>query len=82
MKLLGYVQSLLELRTVQEPKHRLGDVKPVIHLKWIRCLGEHRRVHRQEVGVGGLQHLLVVWLTASLVHEVLHQHPYELIVCG
>jgi hypothetical protein len=45
MKLLGRVQSLLKLGTVQEPKLALGDVKPVIHLKWIGHLGERRRVH-------------------------------------
>jgi hypothetical protein len=33
MKLLGRVQSLLELDIVQEPKLGLGDVKPVIRLK-------------------------------------------------
>jgi hypothetical protein len=53
-KLLSYVQSLLELSTVQEPKLGLDDVKPVIRLKRIRCLGEHWRVRCQEVGVGGL----------------------------
>jgi hypothetical protein len=39
-KLLGYVQSLLEISTVQEPKLGLGDAKPVIRLRWIRRLGE------------------------------------------
>jgi hypothetical protein len=81
-KLLGHVQSLLELSTVQDPKLGLGDVKPVICLKQITCLGEHRRVHRQEVGVGGLQHLLVVWLMTSSVHEVLRQHPHVLVLRG
>jgi hypothetical protein len=81
-KLLGHIQSHLELGTVQEPKLGLGDAKPIIRLKRIRCLGEQRRVHRLGVGVGGVQHLLVVWLTASLVHEVLCQHPHELILCG
>jgi hypothetical protein len=66
---------------VQEPKHGLGDVKPVIRLKRIRCRGEHRKVRHQEVGVG-LQHLLVVWLTVSSVHEVLCQHSHELILHG
>jgi hypothetical protein len=45
-ELLGYIQSLLELGTMQEPKVGLGDVKPVIHLKWIRHLSEHQRVRR------------------------------------
>jgi hypothetical protein len=39
-KLLDCIQSLLELGTMQEPKLGLGDVKPVIHLKGIRRLGE------------------------------------------
>jgi hypothetical protein len=60
MKLLCHVQSLLELGTVQEPKLRLSNTKPVIRLKRIRRFGEHRRVRCQEVGVGGLQHLLVL----------------------
>jgi hypothetical protein len=46
-KLLGYEQSLLELSAVQKPKLGCDDVKPVIRL------GEHRRVHRQKVNVGG-----------------------------
>jgi hypothetical protein len=72
MKLLGHVQSLLKLRTMQEPKHGLGDVKPVVRLKQIRHISEHRRVHRPEVSVGGVQHQLVVWLASSSVCYVLH----------
>jgi hypothetical protein len=45
MKLLGHIQTLLELGIVQEPKLGLGDMKPVLRLKWIRRFGEHRRVH-------------------------------------
>jgi hypothetical protein len=45
-KLLRHLQSLLELDTLQQPKHGLDDAKPVIHLKWISHLGEHGRVHR------------------------------------
>jgi hypothetical protein len=52
MKLLGHLQSLLELGTVQKPKLELDDVKPVIHLKWISHLGKCRRVHHQVVSVG------------------------------
>jgi hypothetical protein len=50
-KLLGHVQSLLELDTVQESKLGLGDAKLVIHLKQIEHLCEHRRVHHQEVSI-------------------------------
>jgi hypothetical protein len=50
-KLLGHEQSLLDLRAVQKPKLELDDAKPVIHLQQISCLGKHRRVHHQEVGV-------------------------------
>jgi hypothetical protein len=82
MKLWGYVQRLLELSTVQESKHRLSDAKPVIRLERIRCLGEQQRVCRQEVSVGGVHHQLVMWLAHSTVHEVLCQHPHELILCG
>jgi hypothetical protein len=35
-KLLGCIQSLLELGTVQEPKLELGDAKLVINLERIR----------------------------------------------
>jgi hypothetical protein len=37
---------------VQEPKLRIGDVKPVIRLRRIRPLNEHQRVRHQEVSVG------------------------------
>jgi hypothetical protein len=43
-KLLGHVQSPLELGIVQEPKLGLSDAKAVIRLKRIRHLGERRRV--------------------------------------
>jgi hypothetical protein len=62
MKLLGYVQSLLELGTVQKPKLGLSDANPIMRLEQIRHLGDRRRVCHQEVGVGGVQHQLVVWL--------------------
>jgi hypothetical protein len=81
-KLLSHVQSLLELSTVQKPKLRHGDVKPVIRLKRIRRLSERQRVRRQKVGVGGVHHQLVVWLAPSIVHEVLRQHPHELVLRG
>jgi hypothetical protein len=38
MKLLGHIQSLLELGTVQEPKLGLSDANPVIHLERVGCL--------------------------------------------
>jgi hypothetical protein len=82
MKLLGHVHSLLELSTVQEPKLGLGGAKPIIRLKHIGCLGKCWRVHRKEVSVGGFQHRLVVWLAASSVHEILHQHLHELVLRG
>jgi hypothetical protein len=82
MKLMGCVQSLLELSTVQEHKVGLGDVELVIRLERIRRLDEQQRVHHQEVSVGGVHHRLVVWLAHSTVHKVLHQHPHELILCG
>jgi hypothetical protein len=82
MKLLGCVQSLLKICIVQEPKLRLGDAKPVIHPERIGHLDERRRVHRQEVNVGEVQHRLMVGLSASSVNNVLHQHPYQLILRG
>jgi hypothetical protein len=81
-KLLGYIQSLLELSIVQEPKLGLGDAKPIIRLKLIRCLSEQRRVCHQEVSIGGVHQCLVVWLAHSKVHEVLCQHPHELVMRG
>jgi hypothetical protein len=77
-KLLGRVQSVLGLSTVQEPKPGLSNAKPIIHLERIRCPGEQQRVRHQEVSVGGVNHQLVVWL----VHEVLRQHSHELVLCG
>jgi hypothetical protein len=82
MKLLGHIQSLLKLGTVQVPKLGLSDAKPIIHLKRIRRLGERRRVSHQDVSVGGVQHRLVMWLAASSMHDVLHQHPHELVLRG
>jgi hypothetical protein len=58
-KLLGCEHDLLDLGAVQKPKHGLNDVKSVIHLQRINCLGKHRRVHHQEVSVGSLH----PWLT-------------------
>jgi hypothetical protein len=43
-KLLGCVQSPVELSIVQEPKLGLGDAKPVICLKQFKQLGEWQRV--------------------------------------
>jgi hypothetical protein len=82
MKLQGHVHSLLELGIVQQPKLGLDDAKPIICLKWISRLGEQWWVCCQEVGVGGVHHRLVVWLAHSTMHEVLHQHLHELILCG
>jgi hypothetical protein len=45
-KLLGLIQSLLELSIVQQPKLGIDDAKPVICLKWISRLGDRRRVGR------------------------------------
>jgi hypothetical protein len=80
--LLGYIQSLVELSTVQELKLGLGDANPVIHLERIRHLGEQHRVHHQEVGAGRVHDRLVVGLVHSPVNEVLCQHPHEYILCG
>jgi hypothetical protein len=81
-KLLSHVHILLELGIVQQPKLGLDDVKPVIHLKRISCLSQCHRLHRQEVGVGGVHHQLVVWLVPSMVHKVLCQHPHEPVLRG
>jgi hypothetical protein len=43
-KLLGRKQGLLDLSAVQKPKLGLDDVKSIIHLQWINCLGKHQRV--------------------------------------
>jgi hypothetical protein len=70
------------LSIVHEPKHGLGDARSVIRLKQIQRLGEQRRVHHQEVGVGRVHHRLVVWTAHSTVHDVLRQHSHELLLCG
>jgi hypothetical protein len=67
---------------VQKPKLGLNDVKPVIRLQWINCLGKRRRVRRQEVGVGSLHPWLPVGWAHLTLHEVLRQHPHELILHG
>jgi hypothetical protein len=82
MKLLGHEQSLLKLCVVQQPKLGLEDVKPVIRFQRISRLGKHWRVHRQEVSEGSLQPRLAVGQAHLMLHEVLHQHPHELILRG
>jgi hypothetical protein len=82
MKLLGCEQSLLEFSVVQQPKLGLDDVKPVICLQWISHLGKCRRVRHQEVGVGSLHPWLAVGRAHLMLHEVLHQHPHELVLRG
>jgi hypothetical protein len=57
-------------------------VKLVLHLQWISCLDTHRRVHHQEVGVGSLHPWLTVGRARLTLHEVLRQHPRELILSG
>jgi hypothetical protein len=71
MKLMGHEQGLLDLGVVQKPKVGLNDVKPVIHLQQIDCLGKHRWVHRQEVDVGSLHPWLEVGQVYLTLHEVL-----------
>jgi hypothetical protein len=79
-KLLGREQCLLDLSAVQKPKHGIDDAKRVIHLQWISCLSKCRRVHRQEVGIGSLYPWLAMGWAHLTLHEVLHQHPHELIL--
>jgi hypothetical protein len=80
-KLLGYEQGLLDLSTVQKPKLGLNDTKPDMCLQRISCLGKRWRVHHQEVSVGSLHPWLAVGRACLTLHEVLCQHPYELILC-
>jgi hypothetical protein len=81
-KLLGREQSLLVLSTVQQPKLGLDDVKPVIRLQRISHLDKRQREHCQKVGVGSLHPWLVVGRAHLTLHEILRQHPHELILCG
>jgi hypothetical protein len=81
-KLLGRNQRLLNLGAVQKHKRGLDDAKPVIRLQWINCLSKCQRVRRQEVGVGSLHPWLAVGWVCLTLHEVLCQHPHELILCG
>jgi hypothetical protein len=76
------VISLLELSEVQKPKLGLDDVKLFIRFQRISRLGQRWRVHHQKVGVGGLHPWLVVGQAHLTLHEVLHQHPHELILRG
>jgi uncharacterized Fe-S cluster protein YjdI len=81
-KLLGREQGLLDLGAMQKPKLGLNDAKPVICFQRINCLGKRQRVCRQEVGVGSLHPLLVVGWAHLTLHEVLCQHPHELVLRG
>jgi hypothetical protein len=81
-KLLGREQDLLDLGALQKPKHGLNDAKPVFRLQRIDCLNKCRRVRHQEVSVGGLHPWLVVGWVHLTLHEVLRQHPQELVLRG
>jgi hypothetical protein len=81
-KLLGCEQSLLELNAMQQSKLGLEDAKPVIRFQWISCLSKHQRVRCQEVDVGSLHPWLAVGRAHHTLHEVLHQHPHELVLRG
>jgi hypothetical protein len=81
-KLLGHKQCLLEISAAQQPKLGLNDVKPVIRLQRISCLGKRRRVHHQEVSVGSLHPWLAVGQAHLMLHKVLLQHPHELVLRG
>jgi hypothetical protein len=74
--------SLLEPSVVQKPKLEHDDAKPVIRLLWISRLGKHQRMSRHEVGVVSLHPWLAVGRAHLTLHEVLRQHPHELILCG
>jgi hypothetical protein len=52
-QLLHGEEGLLHLGAVQEPKLGLHQLKPVVGLKRLSCLGEERRVRSREVAVGG-----------------------------
>jgi hypothetical protein len=81
-KLLGHEQSLLELSAVQKSKLGLNVAEPAIHLQRISRLGERRSVHHQKVGIGGLHPWLPMGRAHLTLHEVLHQHSHELVLCG
>jgi hypothetical protein len=81
-KLLGREQGLLDLSIVQKLKFGLNDTKPVICLQRISCLGKHWQVRCQEVGVGSLHPWLAVGRACLTLHEVLRQHPHELVLHG
>jgi hypothetical protein len=52
-QLLHGEEGLLHLGAVQEPELGLHQLKPVVGLKRLSCLGEERRVRSREVAVGG-----------------------------
>jgi hypothetical protein len=82
MKSLDREQGLLNLSAVQKTKLGLNDAKPVIRLQRINCLGKRWSVRHQEVGVGSLHPWLAVGRVHHMLHEVLHQHPHELLLHG
>jgi hypothetical protein len=80
--MLDLEQGLLEFSAVQIPKLGLDNAKPVMHLQRINHLGERQRVHHQKVSVEGLHPWLTVGWEHLMLHEVLRQHPHELILRG
>jgi hypothetical protein len=52
-QLLCGEEGLLHIGAAQEPKLGLHDLKPVVGLKRLSCLGEERRMRSREVAVGG-----------------------------
>jgi hypothetical protein len=57
-------------------------MKLIICLQRISRLDKHRRVRHQKVSVGSLHPWLAVGRVHLTLHEVLCQHPHELVQCG
>jgi hypothetical protein len=81
-QLLGCKQSLLELSAVERSKLGLDDAKSVIFLQRISHLSKRQRVCRQKVIVESLHPRLAVGWVHLMLHEVLCQHPHELVLRG
>jgi hypothetical protein len=59
-------QGLLELRAVKQSELGFSNSKPVVSFEWVCHLGEFWRVCCQEVEVGGLWRLLMLFRTSCL----------------
>jgi hypothetical protein len=77
-QLLHSEKSLLHLCAVQEPKHGLNHLKPVICLERLSCLSEERWVSGREVTIGGRSWSGDILCPIATTSRVGHKLPQQL----